>query len=135
MKLKFVASGNYHTYEVVDYGGKYDERRVHIWTRAPPLVEPGGFKRFAYTEEEYQRQVLDLVGYLRFNWLPRPTQETMFEVARMLNAMARESWERAFEKYPDFVEPWSPLCKGICCWDSEAKDWVGVDLPEGEAGA
>ena len=125
MDLQFVSSGSYHTYRVVDYGGPYDDCEVRLWTKAPPLVE-NGFKRFAYTEEEYQREIVDLVGYLRFNWTPRPSQKLMFEVAQLLNAKAKVSWDRAYEKYPAFVDPWEPLCKGVAYWD---KGWIKVDLP------
>jgi len=128
MKLQFVSSGDYQTYEVVDYRGPYHEQRVELWTHAWPLFDGGGRKRYNYTPEEYQKDVLSLVGYARFHWSPRPPVETMLEVARILNEDARKDWEQAYEKYPDAVEPWVPLCKGIAYWMGDG--WTTVDLGE-----
>jgi len=109
MEFEFISSGELGaSYRIIDYGKPYHGKRVRIATRAPRYDEA----RFSYTPEEFERDVVGAVGYLRFEYCldePLPV-----EVAVAFNEAGRRKYERAKAKHPDWDwEPWEPSAKGI----------------------
>ena len=117
------------SWRIIDPGGPDDTRRVAIQHAAEGLYYPDGTKRpLNFTPEQYQREVVDGLGYLRFeggNVDPMP-----IEYAIAFNVQSKEQWDAALAKYPDMPSTWKTVCKGTMRWDIVNSGWIKTDLEE-----
>jgi len=128
MEFKFASGYNCNAhYTVVDYGKPYHGKRLGLYSVAPSLEGP---PKMNYTPEDYNRYVVDVVGYLY--WEYSPTSPVPVEFAREFNAESTAQHERFLEKmrtkYPnDTYTPDPPyMVKGVAYLLPEGQ-WVDSD--------
>lgn len=125
--FKFIASGDTASYEIVRYRHPDHGKQIVTSFHAPALYRPDGSRRLNYTDEEYQRDVVAVAGYMRFehsSWKQVPD----LEYAREFNRQTRESYEASMAKYPDWQPDEIPQLKGVAQWDLENKGWILTDI-------
>jgi len=113
VEFEFISSGELGaSYRIIDYGKPYHGKRVSIHSHAPRYCDAEGKPRFSYTPEEFERDVVGVVGYLRLESCldgPLPV-----EVAVAFNEAGRRKYERAKARHPDWDwGPWEPPAKGV----------------------
>ena len=120
IRFQFVCSGDDASYRIV--GGPFHDRRFAVAQPAPEWSS----RRYNYTQEEYQRLVRDVDGYL--HWEGYATEMFPMEYARQFEAEHRAEWQRAYDKYGDkFVRPYAPI-KGVAKLDPTYHHWIKENL-------
>lgn len=125
--FRFICSGDSASYSIVAWNKPYHNVRIEIATSIQSLYFQDGTRRFNYTDEDYQKYVIDTCGYMRWNH----AGAIPWEVVRTFNDDLIEQDKKAREKYPDFEFAPIRLVKGRYRVDPE--NWKTViieDLPK-----
>jgi hypothetical protein len=115
-------------YTVLDWGQEWHDKCVAFYSTAPDYEADGnGSRVWNYTEEEFKRYVLGVVGYLHWDGHALDGAPPI-EWAHQLNAMFREQFELARKRFPDTPPENCFQLLGVAEY-LLGSGWVKTDLP------
>lgn len=129
-KFKFELTYRFQAvYKVQDWGQDWHDKCVAFYSTAPDYGADGnGSRVWNYTEEEFKREVLDVVGYLHWDGCafdgPPP-----IEWAGQLNTMFKEQFDLARQRFPDLPEDDYFQLLGVAQLSPNGAGWIKTDLP------
>ena len=107
IKFQFISGGETSDYRVIDWGKPWHGSRLMMRWHATPLYLPDGTKQLNYTDDEYQKFVVGLVGFARLSG--DSGDRTPWEVIKAFNAHLTEEYERFCKERPGLVAEAGPL--------------------------
>lgn len=111
IRFQFIASGDTASYRVLAYSEPYHNKRIELRSRIPEMYYGDGVtRRYNCTEQEFARDIVPVVGYLHFEF--NSGELLPLEVAHAFNEYSKQEWQRAKDKYTDFVQEWERPVKG-----------------------